>query len=56
EFNDKSKISSYAYNAVKLVNKMSIMGGKPGNMFDPRGYTTREETAKIIDRFIYAIE
>ncbi len=55
DFTDKNKISLYAYDSVRLIYGMNIMSGKPGKLFDPKGFTTRAEAAKIIDNFINAI-
>jgi hypothetical protein len=56
DFEDKSKISSYAYDSIRLIYGMKIMSGKPGKIFDPKGFTTRAEAAKIIDNFLEAVK
>lgn len=56
QFVDASQISSYAKDAVKLIYNMQIMTGKPGNLFEPKSFTTRAEVSKILDNFINAIE
>jgi len=48
EFKDASQISSSAAKAVSIVQRSGILNGKPGDIFDPKGSTTRAETAKII--------
>lgn len=52
DFKDKDNISPYALEAVKLMYELDIMKGKPGNIYDPKGFTTRGETAKIIWTFM----
>ena len=56
QFADANLVSSYAKEAVSLVYSLKIMTGKPGNMFEPRSYTTRAEAAKLLDNFINATE
>jgi hypothetical protein len=51
KYEDNSEISDYAKDAVAKVNAAEIMTGKPGNIFDPKGYTTRAEAAKVIYMF-----
>lgn len=47
-FSDKGKISGYAVNAVGMAVKYGLISGKPGNIFDPKGYTKRSEAAVVI--------
>lgn len=47
-FADNNKIAGYAASHVEFVTGMNIMSGKPGNLFDPKGLTTRAEVAKMI--------
>lgn len=54
QFSDVNQISPYAKDAVKLIYNMQIMTGKPGNLFEPKNFTTRAEVAKILDNFIDA--
>jgi len=54
-FNDDSRIASYARPAVIRCFEAGIIGGKPGNLFDPLGQSTRAETAAMLHRFIKAI-
>ena len=56
EFMDVNQISAYAEEAVKLIYNMQIMTGKPGNVFEPKSYTTRAEASKILDNLINAAE
>ncbi len=51
-FKDKSKISSFALKAVQKVVNQGIMSGRPEGDFDPLGYATRGEAAKIISMII----
>lgn len=55
EFVDNNQVSTYARTAVKTIYNMNIMSGKPGNLFDPKNFTTRAEAAKMLDTFIEAI-
>lgn len=55
-FNDGAQVSSYAKDAVKLIYNLQIMTGKPGNLFEPKSYTTKAEVSKILDNFIEAAE
>lgn len=51
-FGDDAKISPWAKDAVKSMQQAGIIGGKPGNVFDPQGVATRAEVCTILDRFI----
>jgi transglutaminase-like putative cysteine protease len=55
-FADSNQIATYAKDAVKLIYNLQIMTGKPGNLFEPKSYTTRAEAAKILDNFIQATD
>ncbi len=48
EFTDASKISGWAEKAIGIVQRAGIIDGKPDGSFDPQGYATRAEAAKII--------
>lgn len=47
-FADNAKIASWSKSAVEKVRTWGMIGGKPGNMFDPKGNATRAELAVII--------
>jgi len=49
-FVDEDQISSYAKTSVSVLSKQGVIIGKPGNIFDPVGYTTRAEFATILHR------
>ena len=51
-FNDESSISSWALDAVKMIQASGIVDGKPGNIYDPLGMATRAEVATIFARFV----
>ena len=51
DFADESDISGYAAQAVDWARENGIISGKPGNRFDPKGHTTRAETATILQNF-----
>ncbi len=48
QFADDDQIASYAKDAVYRMQKEEILSGKENNLFDPKGYATRAEAAKII--------
>lgn len=47
-FADDSLIGAYASEAVYTMQKAGIIGGKPGNVFDPKANATRAEASKMI--------
>jgi Leucine-rich repeat (LRR) protein len=47
-FRDKKKISLYAEEHIRFVVGKKVMSGKADNYFDPKGYTTRAEVAKMV--------
>ncbi|MEG1497160.1 MAG: leucine-rich repeat protein, partial [Clostridiales bacterium] len=51
-FNDDAQIADWAKEAVSLMQQAGIIGGKPGNVFDPSGSATRAEAAKMISIFL----
>jgi hypothetical protein len=51
-FADSGMIDAYAKDAAETIFRAGIMGGKPGNLFDPAGSVTRAEMAAILRRFI----
>ena len=52
DFADESSISPYAMQAVDWARANSVVNGKDGNLFDPKGGTTRAELAAILQRFL----
>jgi len=48
EFNDDAEIASYAREAVYAMQRAGIIGGKPGNVFDPTANATRAEASKMV--------
>jgi hypothetical protein len=52
QFNDEYTISSWALDAVRTLQQTGLIGGKPGNIFEPQGMATRAESAAIITNFI----
>ena len=52
DFADESTISAYAAQAVDWSRANSIINGKPGNLFDPKGSATRAELATILQNFL----
>jgi hypothetical protein len=55
EFTDSDDIASYARPAVEAIYQAKIVGGKPNNLFDPRGSATRAEVAAILRRFAESV-
>jgi len=40
---------------VNALVAQGILGGKPGNLFDPRGTAVRAEVAAVLHRFAAAV-
>jgi hypothetical protein len=53
-FADEAAVAGYARASVEAIYRAGIIGGKPGNLFDPRGSATRAEVAAILHRFVEA--
>lgn len=53
---DDSKIKAEAKSAAELLYQAGIITGKPGNLFDPEGYTNRAEIAAILHRLVKAMK
>jgi len=49
-FADDASISTWARDAVRGMGRAGVIGGKPGNLFDPQGIATRAEVATIFMR------
>ena len=54
-FSDWDEISIWARNAVNRLTIQGILGGRPGNLFDPQGVATRAEFAAVLTRYVKAI-
>ncbi|MCL1810225.1 MAG: S-layer homology domain-containing protein [Clostridiales bacterium] len=52
QFSDSSSIAGYAKDAAGKLFAQGIVNGKPGNLFDPGGTTTRAEVAAVLHRFL----
>ena len=50
-FSDSDSISDWAVQAVDWAGDTGLVGGKPGNLFDPAGQATRAEFALILTRY-----
>lgn len=48
KFNDESKISSWAKDAVYAAQANGIIGGLPGNVYSPSDNAKREQAARVI--------
>lgn len=55
-FADEAKIRDYAEQAIEALYSAGIISGKPGNLYDPQGSTTRAETAVVLHKFAVAAE
>ncbi len=51
-FADDAKISTWAKEAVKVIQQTGIIVCKTGNLFDPQGNATRGEASTILRRFV----
>ena len=51
-FADEDSISNYAKEAVGNLAAQGVINGKPGNVFDPKGNTTRAEIAAMLHRLL----
>lgn len=51
-YNDSAYISKYALDGVATASNYGLFTGKPGNLFDPKGNTTRAELATILYKLI----
>ncbi|MDR1206323.1 MAG: S-layer homology domain-containing protein [Peptococcaceae bacterium] len=51
-FADNADIAGYAKGAVETLFKAGIIGGKPGNLFDPKGGAMRAEAAAMLHRLL----
>ncbi len=51
KFADDKDISSWAKEAVHLMQALGLINGKGGNRFDPKGTATRAEIAAVIQQF-----
>ena len=52
DYADKDKIEGYAVNAILWAKAEGILGGKPGNLIDPKGLATRAEIATIFSNYM----
>ena len=51
-FADNAQISSWAKDAVRVMQQAGILAGKANNCFDPKGTATRAEVATVLRRFV----
>ncbi|HZG73369.1 MAG TPA: S-layer homology domain-containing protein [Chondromyces sp.] len=56
DFDDSRYTADWAKRAIEKVYQAGIMEGKGDGSFDPNGYTTRAEMAKILAEFLIAVE
>jgi hypothetical protein len=55
-FNDDADIANYAKEAVERFFRANIVNGKPGNLYDPKGSTTRAEFATMLMQFLETVD
>ncbi|MCL2350830.1 MAG: S-layer homology domain-containing protein [Defluviitaleaceae bacterium] len=53
-FSDEALISGWALDAVGILQRAGVIGGRPGNLFEPQGLATRAEVATIFAQVITA--
>ena len=51
-FADEDLIGAWAADSVARMCGYNIVTGRPGNMFDPRGFSTRAEVAAVLCRLV----
>ena len=51
-FKDSGSVEAYAAPAVSSLQKAGIFAGRPGNIFDPSGFATKAESARIIAAYM----
>jgi hypothetical protein len=51
-FLDEADVADYAKASVTRLYRAGIIGGKSGNLLDPRGSATRAECAAILHRYV----
>lgn len=52
QFADAASISSWAREGALYAQQNGIILGKPGNLFDPKGNSTRAQTAAMLHRYL----
>ena len=55
-FDDKKNIKAWAEEAMNWCYVMGLITGKPGDIVDPQGFTTRAEAATMMYRFCGAVQ
>jgi len=51
-FADEDQVSSWALDAVLYAQRIGLINGKDGNLFDPKGTATRAEMCAVTSRFL----
>ncbi|RAV06585.1 S-layer homology domain-containing protein [Paenibacillus sp. YN15] len=54
-FQDSGTVSPWAADSVTALRQAGVIDGKPGNIFDPQGMSTRAEVSSIFARFITGV-
>ncbi len=54
-YNDQGSISAWALQDVRKARALGLLFGKPGNLFAPKDYITRAETASALNHLLYKI-
>jgi len=54
-YDDQGSISVWALQDVRKARAIGLLSGKPGNLFTPKDYITRAETAAALNHLLYKI-
>jgi hypothetical protein len=54
-FADEADVAAYAKEAVQALYRAGVISAQPGNLFDPKGLTTRAEAAAMLRRLIISV-
>ncbi len=54
DFQDRDKVSRWAYEAICWMTAKGVMTGKGGNVLDPQGRATRAEAAAVLQWYLQA--
>lgn len=54
-YNDQANIAGWALADVRIARALGLMAGKPGNLFNPKDFFTRAETAAALNRLLNKI-
>ena len=52
KFDDDAEMSDYARESIYALKGMGVINGKSNNLFEPKAFATRAETAKMLYELI----